>query len=352
MLFSRFSFDPELYVLLQTLRRVRHFLWSSSLELQAKFCRIVAKHRCRSWEVHGPAGALAYNLSKIGWAMNRHGIIRTHSAFEFNLLTDDWKTIQDFITQAWMKHIFEAEIDRPGWRHMPEIDLQATRQVFANQPPSHQLIAMYSTSGAYMMAGQTRHFTDSDGLCVFCQTPDSEQHRLLECVHFQHVRASHTEIVTWLEEHNICYTRLPFVPKTQHWENDLWLQHQMPGPSYVQEVLDQIEQFPSDDWQTFYTDGSCLHPNLPSYRTAGFAAVWHPPSTDEQKRDMASHHLQQHTLPPSFQVFATGPCVGRQTISRAELQVIIAIADLELNSDIHTDSQYAIDATHRLGTHM
>eukprot|EP00438_Fugacium_kawagutii_P008305 Skav206328 [mRNA] locus=scaffold1420:236801:240265:+ [translate_table: standard] len=349
MLLSKYSVDPELFVLLQCLRSIRHFLWFSTREVRHKFFRIASRHSCQHWKVHGPAGALAYNLSKIGWHISAHGEIRTHSIVTLDLLQADWQTIVAFITQYWMKHIFQSEIDRPGWRHIPEIDLHATREVLASQPTARQLIAMYALTGAYMMAGQTRHFTDSDGLCTFCGELDSEEHRLLHCVHFNHVRSRHQPIVDWLLESDSCHTLLPFVPKTPHWEHDFWLETQLPDVTYVMEVLAQIETFPGDQQHFFYTDGSCLHPQHIGYRVAGFAAVWHPPCTPEEACHIAQQHLAKHTLPDSFLVVGTGPCVGRQTVARAELQAVIGIAQLELRALVHTDSQYVIDATDRLG---
>eukprot|EP00438_Fugacium_kawagutii_P035059 Skav236666 [mRNA] locus=scaffold338:177850:179676:+ [translate_table: standard] len=268
---------------------------------------------------------------------------------QFNLLRADWKTIQVFTQQAWMRHIFESEIDRPGWRFMPEIDLDTTRRIFAEVPEEKQLIAMYSLTGAYMMAGQTRHFTDSDGFYQFCQEEDSDEHRLLHCSHFQHVRSKHSNIVKWLTEHDPCYLRLPIVPKSPDWEADLWIQHQLPGPTYVMPVLAQLEQHPSDQVHTFYTDGSCMHATKPGYRIAGFAAVWHPPCEDHERIHVAQTCLRTQQLADTFQVLATGPCVGRQSVPRAELQAVLCIAQLELHAEVYTDSQYVIDIIDKLG---
>ena len=57
------------------------------------FFNIASKRDITHFAVWGPASAFAYNMARLGWSVNKQGILHTDSNLEFDLLRSDLRDI-------------------------------------------------------------------------------------------------------------------------------------------------------------------------------------------------------------------------------------------------------------------
>ena len=130
LLLTKYRKDPGLFLILESILSTRDRLWNMTQQNQAVFCTHVAKHTRKHSDVYGPAGALAYNLARIGWTLNAQARVNTDSMVSFSLMQDDLSAIETFLEQTWMRHIMQTGITRAAWRNFPTPDRRATLKVF------------------------------------------------------------------------------------------------------------------------------------------------------------------------------------------------------------------------------
>ena len=242
MLLSKHTSDPELYIILESLRATRHLMWHMTTADQKVFCQHVAKHSRKHTDVYGPAGALAYNLARIGWSLTAQGVLLTDTVVSFHILTDAIPTIEQFLEKSWMKHIMQVGIQRPAWRNFPAINRKLTLQAFTKLPEFQKRIGSYHLTGSCMMNDQKKHFTDLTDACQLCGQPDSETHRLLECFETNATRQKYPEIINFLREHDECYHHLPVAWESTSFEFDWVFFQSRPLIQIDTEVLQQMQQ--------------------------------------------------------------------------------------------------------------
>eukprot|EP00438_Fugacium_kawagutii_P021905 Skav207152 [mRNA] locus=scaffold573:203357:205378:- [translate_table: standard] len=315
-----------------------------------RFLKIAAQHCCDPLKVRGPAGALAYNLSQLGWQLDRRGHLLTDSAVEFNLFEAPWPSIRTYLHKQFLQNALLTQVIKPGLRYAPLPNAASTIKVLTEFDPKDQQILSYHLTGANMLATQTRHFTDSDGKCPLCQAEGSEEHRLLQCPSLSHVRAEHPEAIQFLSEADPIHLLLPVIFDDPTWQFEWLVTNTLDPPELNPDVLDKLSLFQEENRRLVcYTDGSCSPSNAPMCARAAFAVVAHLSSTvEEYQRDLA-HFLEHKSIPDSFQTLTVGYCQGAQTIQRAETQAVLTLTELETACDIHTDSQYVLNWAQKLG---
>ena len=68
----------------------------------------------------------------------------------------------------------------------------------------------------------------------------------------------------------------------------------------------------------------------------------------EDKIKIVESFNETKCIPSTFKVLGVGECIGTQTIPRAELQAVLAIAECQVFCEIGTDSQYVVDLAAKL----
>lgn len=341
--------DPELYLIVQSVRAVRSILWNSTREYRDSFLHFASRHNADHRSVHGPAGALTYNLARLSWKIDRRGSIQTDSILTLHLLEDPLPDLVRNLKLAWERHALQCCIVRPDLGTLPELDTINMVKLFKSLDHDRQRILAYSLTGSNMFASQTRHFTDSDGLCPLCQQLDNAEHRVLHCEALADVRVNHANHVSVLSEQDRCHFALPIIVLPKDLSYRHYMGQRIPEPTFNEEVLTtffrQVEQ---GTRPVLYTDGSCLHPTMPYHRAAAFAAVLYVP--DREPVDIIREFAATSKPPHEFQVMLVGQCQGYQSIPRAELQAVLAVSELEQQVDIHTDSKYVVDLKTKLSS--
>eukprot|EP00438_Fugacium_kawagutii_P036294 Skav217415 [mRNA] locus=scaffold2674:428562:433728:- [translate_table: standard] len=349
-LLSEHVIDPELFLLEASIKACRVIMFSLPAATRDRFLKIAAQHGCDPLKVRGPAGALAYNLSQLGWQLDHRGHLLTDSAVEFNLFEAPWPSIRKYLHKQFLQHALLTQVIKPGLRYAPLPDAASTIKVLTEFDPKDQQLLSYHLTGANMLATQTRHFTDSEGKCPLCQADDSEEHRLLHCPSLSHVRAEHPDAIQFLSEADPIHLLLPVIYDDPAWQFDWLVTNSLEPPELNPAVLDMLSHFEEDNRRLVcYTDGSCSPPNAPMCARAAFAVVAHMSSTAEELKQDVEYFLEHRTIPDSFHTLTVGYCHGAQTIQRAETQAVLTLTELETACDIHTDSQYVLNWAHTLG---
>ena len=202
---------------------------------------------------------------------------------------------------------------------------------------------------ALAMNDRKKHFTDLTDECQLCGKPDNETHRLLECFETNAIRQNYPDLLAFLPEHDVCYHHLPVEWELPNWEFE-WLYFQTrPKIQIDYEVLQEVQasSLPGTPILVF-TDGSCNKQNKTGKSIASAALVRHANCAKIDKANIVSHFQKTKSIPGTFKVVGVGECSGAQTIPRAELQAVMAIASSNLKFEIYTDSQYVIDVAAKL----
>eukprot|EP00438_Fugacium_kawagutii_P029393 Skav213045 [mRNA] locus=scaffold844:829204:837168:+ [translate_table: standard] len=343
-LLSKHVTDPELFVILISVKACRVMLWSMSSEERAAFCTHVARHPATYHSVKGPAGVLAFNLLKLGWTLNARGDILTHTVVKLHLWFDPWQDIQSFALISWMQHVVQDVLTRPDLAHIPVPDIEATVRQLGKREPADQLKLSYSLTGGHMLAQQAQHFAGVEDVCRFCGGEDTIEHRLLACEPLNHVRAAHPAVVEFLTSHDPSHLALPSIFLDAHWELQWLIADNLPEPDLNDQVLAAIEHMVQQGqapW--FYTDGSCTVVEHRLHACAAYAVICHAPIDLSEQTRVVEAFAAKPKIPDSFRVLATGVCPRRQTVPRSELAAALLVAELEVPAIIFTDSQYVLD---------
>ena len=91
-----------------------------------------------------------------------------------------------------------------------------------------------------------------------------------------------------------------------------------------------------------YTDGSCLHPTLPSMRYAGFSIVVDSCRGDAERCWHAQRFKETGVMPPTLHVIVQELCPQAQNIHHAQLRAVVRASELFCHAVIHVDSSSAI----------
>eukprot|EP00438_Fugacium_kawagutii_P004663 Skav209252 [mRNA] locus=scaffold990:289023:292199:- [translate_table: standard] len=354
MLLSHHIVDPEFYHIMQCIRSCRNMLQDQTPNFQDDFFAMAAHHDRKHTSVWGPAGALSFVLSKIGWNLQADGTLETDSLVNFHLLHSPRKCLMRYLEHAWMKHLVQCKLQRPEWSQLPVPDRQATLQwVKACDTRIHATITEALT-GASMLAKQVSHIPEAyehygTDQCALCGATDTIEHRALTCSATEAVRQQHIDIVQHFEEHNPCHVNLPVMYENPWYDFHAAYFHSRPPPDLTEVAQQQIQQQLEQHGRIVcYTDGSCAHPNNPPCRRATFAVVLDCSDQDTDKVAAIQAFACHKIIPDTFQVCMLGEVRGTQSSPRAELQALAAVAALDSPTILHTDCQYAIDAVARI----
>ena len=355
MMLSKLVIDPELYLIRQSLVLCRKLLMQLSLADRNIFQQQVAKHTGDHRHVRGPAGALKFNLQRIGWSFAADGTVYTDTVVTFHILKDSIIDILKFVEFSWLKTMTQMNMARQIWRNYPVPNRAATLRLVSKLTPQEQKIASQAITGANMMSTQSQHFTERDNTCDLCNEEDSTEHRLMHCSQTRHLCNDYPELIQFLQEHHPCHYEIPVLYLADDFEFNWFFFQNRPEP-YISEIaINQMtKMLQLGKPIVLFTDGSCTRPQHPWHRRAAYAVVLaNSFELNEFQADILSHK-STGVIPPTFTTVAVAECVGIQSIPRAELQAIACAAKCatQLGDKIvvYTDSQYVIDILDTLNT--
>eukprot|EP00438_Fugacium_kawagutii_P030559 Skav216836 [mRNA] locus=scaffold1340:175677:177086:+ [translate_table: standard] len=95
---------------------------------------------------------------------------------------------------------------------------------------------------------------------------------------------------------------------------------------------------------TFFTDGGCQFPQLPSARFAAYAVVLDFSDSSAERFEQVQRFHATECLPSSLKVVAQGRVPGLQNIHRAELLSVVLVLEATPEAICYRDSQLTIDA--------
>ena len=341
---SKFLKDPEVLVILDSMRVCRIFLQQQTTEMQSTFFTMVARHDRHHSHVWGPAGALAYNLARIGWSITVDGAIRLDVEYDLHFLHSSWKEIQIKVEQAWARHLAQVLLTRDHWSNLPVPDVVATQKLFSQHNDAVQRASAVYLTGASKVGTQLKYFSEHNDQCTLCQKPDTMEHRVLHCDATAYVRANHPEVIAILQELHECNIYFPVIYADPFSDFNAWYFQHRPDPILHSEVLANIRTEISRGFiPQIFTDGTCARPEDSQFRRTAFAAVFHPVTTFTQRARQMQYFSQTQHFPDTFQVLFASEGQGVQSIPRAELLAIFHLLPLNLRCDVHTDSQYVLD---------
>ena len=184
---------------------------------------------------------------------------------------------------------------------------------------------MREISSTYQLESQKQKWTsDADGTCRHCAALDDKAHRTYKCPATEDVWSQYPNLCATLEEHDRIHTELPVVFASPF--NDfLQVCQYQKIVSEIPENISRLIQAQIDlgVTPTFFSDGSCIHPETPAISLAAWGLVWALANTPEERKFVLSNSHDKQIVQQQFAVIGTGRCHGAQTIDRAELQAMI-----------------------------
>lgn len=355
MMLSKLVIDPELYLIRQSLILCRKMLMKfTDLEKQT-FLQHVAKHTGDHRYVRGPAGALKFNLQRLGWSFEASGQINTDTLVTFHILQDSIEDILKFLEFSWLKHVTQTGMTRQTWRNFPVPNRAETLKIIRKLTPAEQRVASYAITGAFMMSSQSQHFTERDLKCDLCDAEDSTEHRLMHCPQTNHLCHDYPDLISFLQEHHPCHFEIPVIYLDSEFEFNWLFFANRPSPVPFEPVLSRLNDIRAQGQQVIlFTDGSCKNPAHAWHRRAAFSVILSTSNTDDERADDVNTFKITGQIPPTFLTLAVAECQGVQTIPRAELQAVAFVATLGIPALLFTDSAYVIDLFGLLGkiTHV
>eukprot|EP00438_Fugacium_kawagutii_P028750 Skav229650 [mRNA] locus=scaffold649:387537:390158:- [translate_table: standard] len=324
--------DPELEVILQSIKAARGFVLCEPVSDGREFLKLAARFLGRELAATGPATALSLYLSKLGWQLTPAGTLIIPGSPDLHLTQTNWPVLKAQAIDSWMDHISVQLTNRKGLRGVPAIDRASTLHSFQAMPePAHATLSI-AIVGGFMLNTQKSHFEAHEGGCELCGQEDTYAHRTLDCPMTEAVRQQH--------EHDPVHVQLPVMYRPAELDLIKHVRRAFPEPS-----LKLPDEFVP---QYVYTDGSCHQGADPATSYATFAAVCPIVAADQLLQ--WSHLPAGEFLHRGYATLGVGHVTGEANIPRAELQIAVMIHELGIETVVVTDSAYVISVHDKVTT--
>ena len=179
--------------------------------------------------------------------------------------------------------------------------------------------------------------------------PDSRRHRHHQCHATSSVWEQYPSLCSELEELDDIHVNLPVVFHPPQLDFLQYCFHQDNPPEIIPEVQQVImQQSENGIVPTFYSDGSCLNPDLPVASLAAWGLILSLDTNEVDKERAVKTCTSIGAVTQHFLVVATARCHGTQSIDRAELQAMVFLHERFRKTKLVTDSQYTIDCWKRV----
>ena len=332
-------YDPQLVLMQRILLAARRFLYRASEAERNRFFRLVARHSGQAHECKGPAGVLKYHLCKFGWQLGTQGQLEINAFVTFPFLDIGQSTLLRLCQMQWQEQIM-SHTDRRALKGLPPICRLSTIQVLRKFNSAQQVKILNEISGAYQTRLQQSAWDDQTSpLCPHCGEIDTREHRSLNCTALCDLRHQYDDTFQWINNTGSAMGELPVIFCHENRECSQVVQWHQVDPEIPHELHAQLQAIDQTGQPvTFFTDGSCFHPNLPEFRYAAYAIVLDCASTDEIRAQHAQTYLTDGTMPPSLKMLTAGRLPGLQDILRAELYATVIVVERYCNTIVYTDS--------------
>ena len=335
--------DPLEYAIISVLRVVKRFLLQLPPEQVTLFCHIVSRHDGTAHKCKGPAGTLAYWLSKLGWSMDNQGYVLLHAFHKIHLPTASMQLLTRWVRTEWQTEVFQFLCSCSALKHL-RFDMICTRQVIATLPAAHQPSIILECAGAFQTEGQKAKWAaDADGTCLHCGQLDSRFHRFHECPATLDLRAPYAPMLQYLLDTGSLLHEFPALA----WSVDaeaLMLAHTChPEAAILPEVCDKLTQLGNTTSQlTFFTDGSLQLPEDPRARFGAYSVVVDLCCNDRERAEAVQTWKHTGIRPVTFSTLAKAKTTGEQRIYRSELFALVMVVEHFASARVFCDCASAL----------
>ena len=292
----------------------------------------------------GPASTLKTYLVRLGWCMNDQGLIQVSAFVKLSFLKCPWKSLVWFAERSWQDRLLLLHSHRRSLINFPNVDQHLTRQVISRFSANERRILIREIAGAYQTRSQQAIWDDQvTPDCPWCGQEDTKYHKFFVCAATQHIREPFQKLIQTLTDEDTLLPELPVIFESAEDEFRFTFQYaiqpRVSDPSLIEALQECVSELSP---LHVYTDGSCLHPNLPSLRFAGFSVVVDSCHSDAERCWHAQRFKETGMTPPTLHVIIQELCPQAQTIHHAELRAVVRASELFRHAVIHVDSSSAI----------
>eukprot|EP00438_Fugacium_kawagutii_P022979 Skav236568 [mRNA] locus=scaffold2180:68365:72048:+ [translate_table: standard] len=340
--------DPLVYVMLKILRTCRRFLITLTAVERSLFYAIASSHSTKHTDCHGPAGCLAYYLSKFDWELDDEGNVWVNTAISLSLLHTGIKTFRQWLEIS-RQHGFLTEVSQRQILHGLVVDTLETKRVISKYSAQSQQQLLNEISGGFQLATQKSKWAeDATDRCNFCSQQDSRFHRVHECEAFAHLRRPYQDVLDHFLGIQSLVHELPVIFLHDDFEVLQVVAYQHVEAQITPAMLTRIRQICADGRAVpFYTDGSLMYPESITTRHGAYAMILDLCSTDAERAQAGEGYLLTGQMPASLTPLSMARVTGRRTIHRAELTAVVKLTEWFNHTVIYIDSQNVIDLVAR-----
>lgn len=297
----------------------------------------------------GPASSLARYLRLCGVSITPSGWLSFANRLICNVLQHSTKSISISSKGVWPDVICKHWVSRRGIDPLQSYDARGTQINFGKLDRRKQKLIVLNLIGGFQSNFvKKKWLRDIETTCELCGSEDTVLHRFTCCAALVESRSRHVEACTLISD-----------------DPNRWLYHPFctfsPAQKGLTSILENMPPIHPDDRllmhadvHVYFTDGGCLDPSDIHNRSSAWAVLRDVAPDQSTAEHYAEEAIQKRSPYPFWRCLGMGHTVGKQTISRAELQAItFALEAAVLDPDmrcvhVHTDSQYAIDTWNKL----
>ena len=339
-LVSKYLLDPELYVILESIRTFHRLVCINKAKALDAFCFAIDNP---THSPYGPATSFCKYLSRINLVLQHDGKVTCPDGTTFDMVKESFKDISRKVKRLWNDVVY-ANIQHRRGLSDTSLDFSLAQQVYEKLPnPDRKIILMNMIGGFQTNVIQAKWNATVTKNCPLCDGIDDQKHRFLYCPAVEHIRHQHQDALDVLINHR---------PQ--------WIYHPIAQLSDKQAVLHRsLEAIPdgtqpcevpnSTSHLRFYTDGACHNPTDENIRVAGWAVVCDSSPSTVSREEACAWLTPDEFRTPFLTCIATGLVSGPQSAARGELSAFVtacktAVADINcISAEIYTDAQYILN---------
>ena len=173
-------YEPFLIILQRRWKLLQRLLRRRAVSVLQTWSSVLAKYHDDP-RLLGPCSYLFHQFQQLGWTLQYDAFVVDQYGTHWNILTDDWSSVQTFIWDAWVQRILPKVRDSEQFSGLLLFHLGLTRSALMSGKQYNTLLANYCT-GAILSTGAKVHFLeDKDAVCQLCCQPGGPVHLITEC---------------------------------------------------------------------------------------------------------------------------------------------------------------------------
>eukprot|EP00438_Fugacium_kawagutii_P032584 Skav236450 [mRNA] locus=scaffold1758:72013:83637:+ [translate_table: standard] len=286
----------------------------------------------------GPTSVFVNVLKRLNWQWKDRWILNVGLGIDLNFLEVDKKTLTFFVNCAWERTVLDNCNHRVNLTGLGSFDLTATRQLVFQLPSQHQLLVIYHIVGAIStnIIRSKYDMNHEDQTCTYCDARDTVEHRLFTCPITQQAREDHPDH-SGFAAFDRAMIHCPLMPR--HADEAF---HRC--VCFMRDLELSVED--NDEPLLIYADASMDDCKL-GVTCSAFAVITLESAARQMRHLWAQQYRERGLLPP-FHIAYSAKTPGLQTINRGEFGALIKAITLSRQTEIVTDSCYAMDLVHTI----